>query len=163
MEKTWASATFYRWLCKIYRQGSAVGFFIKRRITPLAWFLMGLLVLSVLMGANLDQSVVFLFSALLFGLLSVGFIWAFMRGGKIAISREVSATGAVGEEIRYLVTATNIGRSALRGFHLKDSGDDPRPTEWEFIHLKEPGEGKRNPFDRFFAFLIDRLLGALIG
>jgi len=152
MEKTWASTTFYRWLCKIYRQGSAVGFFIKRRITPLAWFLMGLLVLSVLMGANLDQSVVFLLSALLFGLLSVGFIWAFIRRGKIAISREVSATGAVGEEIRYLVTATNMGRSALRGFYLKDSGDDPRPTEWEFIHLKEPGEEKRNPFDRFFAF-----------
>ncbi|MEJ6729709.1 MAG: DUF58 domain-containing protein [Akkermansiaceae bacterium] len=152
MEKNWVSQTFYRWMCKNYRRGSAISFFFKRRITPLAWFVMGLLGLSMLVGANLAQSVTVLLSALLSCTLGIGLLWALLRRARVVISREVPSTGSVGEEIRYTVTATNEGRGVLRGFYLKDSGDDPRPTEWEFLNIKEPDEEQRNPFDRFFDF-----------
>ncbi len=152
MEENLANRTFYRWVFRNYRHGSAVGFFVKRRITPLGWLVMGLLVLSSMVGANLKESNTVLLSALLFGTLCMALLWAFLRRARVAISREIALTGLVGEELRYSVTATNAGRGFLRGFHLKDSGDDPRPTEWEFLNLREPDEDRRNPFDRFFAF-----------
>lgn len=146
------SETFYRYLGRTYRRGSGFGYFIKRRITPLAWFVFGLLILSILVGANLSQSIAIIFSALLTSALGVGLVWAVLRGARISAVREVPAVGMVGEAMRYFVTATNEGRSSLRGFYLKDSGDDPRPTDWEFRNLKEPGEEKRNIFDRVFVY-----------
>ncbi|MDB4369457.1 hypothetical protein N9Z19_01375, partial [Akkermansiaceae bacterium] len=89
MEKNWVSQTFYRWMCKNYRRGSAISFFFKRRITPLAWFVMGLLGLSMLVGANLAQSVTVLLSALLSCTLGIGLLWALLRRARVVISREV--------------------------------------------------------------------------
>ncbi|MGJ8696175.1 MAG: DUF58 domain-containing protein [Verrucomicrobiaceae bacterium] len=152
MEMTGGSRFFYRWLCKNYRSGSAVGFFVRRRVTPLAWFLMGLLLISMMLGANVNQSVVVMFSALLTGLLGVGLIWAFLRRAKVSVVREVPRSGSVGEALKYSVRVTNEGRSILRDIFLRETGDDPRPTEWEFLNLKEPGEEKRNIWDRVFAF-----------
>lgn len=141
-----------RRLCKIYRCGSGVRNFFSRRITPTAWFVMGLLGVSVLLGANIGQSVVIILTALLCGLLLVGLFWAFLRRAKISIVREVPSTVALGEQIRYTVRATNEGRYTVCDLHLHEASDDPRPTEWEFLNLVEPGEEQRNIFDRIFLF-----------
>jgi hypothetical protein len=61
-------------------------------------------------------------------------------------------SGAVGEILRYRVSVRNNGRRAVRGFYLSEAGGDARPNQWEFFHLKEPGEVDRNFFDRFFKF-----------
>ncbi|MDA7882086.1 DUF58 domain-containing protein [Akkermansiaceae bacterium] len=143
---------FLRWLYRNYRQGSAMGYFISRRIRPTAWLLMGLCGLSVITGADLRQSVVVAFSLLLFGVLVVGFLWALLRRAKVVVRRELPETGSVGEELSYFVEVTNVGKRTLREVHLREQGDDPRPSEWEFLNIKEPGEDERNFFDRGLAY-----------
>lgn len=151
-KKSIGGSVLTRWLCRNYRSGAALGFFFRRRITPTAWFIMGLGGVSLIMGANIGQSVVILLTTLLGGMLLVGLIWAFLRRAEVSIIRELPQTGAVGEEIRYSVKVTNEGRSTLRDIRLNEASDDPRPTEWEFINLIEPGEEMRNIFDRTFLF-----------
>ena len=143
---------FQRWLYRNYRQGSALGNFFSRRIRPTAWLLMGLGGLSVITGADLRQSVVVAFSLLMVGVLAVGLMWALLRQAQLVATRDLPDTGSVGEELSYYVNVTNVGKRPLREIHLREQGDDPRPTEWEFVNLKEPGEEKRNIFDRALAY-----------
>lgn len=152
MESRVRGKLFSRWLCQNYRTGNAVGNFFCRRISPTAWFMVGLLGVSILLGANIGQSVVIILTALLCGLLVVALIWAFLRRAKISITREIPPTGAVGAEIQYTVHTTNDGMFKVRDVFLHEASDDPRPTEWEFLNLVEPGEEKRNIFDRTFLF-----------
>ncbi|MDA8974979.1 DUF58 domain-containing protein [Akkermansiaceae bacterium] len=151
-EKSMSSGFLTRLLYKNYCNVTVVGFFFTRRITPTAWFLIGLAGISLLMGVNVGESVVIILTALLSGMLFVGLLWAFLRRAKVSIMRDLPTVGAVGEEISYLVKVTNNGRSTLRDIRLNEASDDPRPTEWEFLNLIEPGEEKRNIFDRTFLF-----------
>ena len=141
-----------RWLYRNYCQGSAVGAFVRGRVRPIAWLLMGGCGASVLMGANLERSVVVVLTLLIFSALCVAFLWAFSRQARISAIRDLPSTGAVGEMLTYSVSARNDGKWRLRDVFLREMGDDPRPSEWEFLNLKEPGEEDRNFFDRKFAF-----------
>ena len=143
---------FQRWLYRNYWQGSALGNFFSRRIRPTAWLLMGLGGLSVITGADLRQSVVVAFSLLMLGVLAVGFMWALLRRAQVVATRNLPDSGSVGEELSYFVNVTNVGKRTLREIHFREQGDDPRPTEWEFVNLKEPGEEDRNIFDRALAY-----------
>jgi uncharacterized protein (DUF58 family) len=104
------------------------------------------------MGANLERSVVVVLTLLIFSALCVAFLWAFSRQARISAMRDLPSTGAVGEMLTYSVSARNDGKWRLRDAFLREMGDDPRPSEWEFLNLKEPGEEDRNFFDRKFAF-----------
>lgn len=161
MSETLQSGAFGRWLYRTYRQGSAVSAFVRGRIHPVAWLMMGGGGASVLMGANLERSIVVVLTLLVFSALCVAFTWAFFRQAHISALRELPPTGAVGEELRYEVSVRSEQRRTLSDVFLRETGDDARPTEWEFTHLKEPGEEDRNIFDRTFAFyrwkwLVDR-------
>lgn len=113
---------------------------------------MGVLGVSMMMGANLRQSQVVALSALVLGLLVVGAAWAFFRRASVSGVRCLPESGSVDDELRYKVRVTNWGKTALHGISFTDYSDDPRPSEWEFLNLKEPGEETRNIFDRVFAF-----------
>jgi len=125
---------------------------VRRRVKPVAWLLMGALGVSMMMGANLRQSQVVALSALVLGLLVVAAVWAFFRRASVLGVRNLPKTGSVGDELRYQVRVTNWGKRSLHGISLTDYSDDSRPSEWEFLNLKEPGEETRNIFDRLFAF-----------
>ena len=113
---------------------------------------MGLGGLSVITGADLRQSVVVAFSLLMVGVLAVGLMWALLRRAQLVATRDLPNTGSVGRELSYIVNVTNVGKRALREIHFREQGDDPEPTEWEFVNLKEPGEEDRNIFDRALAY-----------
>ena len=141
-----------RLLYRNYYQGSALGAFVRQRVRPGAWLLMGGGIASVLLGADFERSVVLVLTLLMLGILGVGFGWAFFRRARVSAVREVPRTGSVGAVLNYEVMVKNEGRTVLREVYLRESGDDPRPGLGDFLHLKEPGEEKRNLFDRSFAF-----------
>jgi len=145
-------AAFRRWLYRNYRQGSSATAFMRRRVHPAAWLLMGGCAGGLLMGANLERSVVVVVSLMVFSVLMVALIWAFFRKAQISALRDLPATGAVDEVLNYQVSLRNEGRYGLRDLFFQETGDDPRPSEWEFLHLKEPDEETRNFFDRTFGF-----------
>ena len=141
---------FGRWLYRNYHQSSALGAFIRQRVLPGAWLLAGGGILSVLLGANFEKSIVVVLTLLMLGVMMVGFTWAFLRRARLSAVREMPSSGAVGEELRYVVVVRNEGRRGLREAYLVEAGNDPRPSLWEFLNLREPGEEERNVFDRFF-------------
>jgi len=143
---------FYRNLYRSYHQGAGVGHFITERVSSSGWFLIGLFGVSVVMSGNLGQSVVILLSALLAGVLAIAFFWAVLRRGQVSTKRILPPTASVGDDLTYRVRVTNQGKRTLHDIALKESSDDPRPGIWEFLNLTEPGEEKRNLFDRIFVF-----------
>ncbi len=143
---------FYQFLYRSYRQSSGLGHYVSQRVTPVAWFLIGLCLASLVMGGNLGRSAVILLSMFVLGVLLVAFAWAFFRKAKVSASRFLPAHAVVGEELRYRVRIQNDGKKTLSDLSILEVSDDPRPSFWEFSHLKEPGEKNRNFFDRIFAF-----------
>lgn len=129
-----------------------MGFFVRKRVRPVAWMLTGVLIGSMMMGANLRQSQVVALSSLIVAVLIVGGFWALFRRASVVAERSLPETGSVDDELQYSVKVTNWGRRSLYGVRIRELSDDPRPTEWEFLNLKEPGEETRNLFDRLFAF-----------
>ncbi len=146
------TGAFGRWLYRNYRQGSAVSYYVRSRIRPAAWLLMGGGAVSALFGPNVEKSIVVLLSLLFLALLCVGMLWAYFRKAHISAHRELPRTATVGELLNYGVSVKNEGSRVLGDVFLYEEGDDPRPTEWEFQNLREPGEEKRNWFDRTFVF-----------
>lgn len=153
--------TFGRWLYRNHCQLTAVGNFVRQRVLPGAWLLTGGGIASVLLGANLGESIVVVLTFLMLGIMMVGFGWAVFRRAKVSAIRVMPQTGAVGEVLRYEIAVRNEGRVALKEAYFKEAGDDPRPSLCEFLNLREPGEEMRNFFDRQFGYyrwkwLIDR-------
>jgi len=144
----WFRESLYR----SYHQGAGVGYFLKCRITAWAWFIMGLLGVSMVMGGNIGRSLVIILSGLVLGVLVSSLVWVFFRKASLRAERILPQTGSVGEELVYRVRVENVGKRELPDFRLFERDDDPRPTAWEFENLKEPGESQRNFFDRFFLF-----------
>lgn len=150
-----------RWLYRNYHQGSAVGNFVRQRVGPGAWLLIIGAGASVFLGANIDESITAILTLLMLSLLSLSFVWACLRRAKLSVVRDLPSTGAVGEILRYRISVRNEGNWTVREVYLCEAGSDPRPTQWEFFNLKEPGEDDRNFFDRIFRFyrwkwLVDR-------
>ena len=161
MEGTRNGKFIDRWLYRNYHQGSAVSNFVRQRVRPGAWLLMLGGSASVFLGANFDESITAILTLLMLSLLCSGFIWACLRRAKLSVVRNLPATGAVGEVLRYGISVRNEGKWTVREVYLCEAGSDPRPTQWEFAYLREPGEEDRNFFDRAFRFyrwkwLVDR-------
>lgn len=144
--------SFRRTLHRAYAGASGLGAFVKQRVLPTAWLLMGGLLGGVLLGPNLEKSLVVVVCLLILGFLVVSFGWAFCRRARVVASREVPRSGVVGERLEYEVSLRNEGWGLLRDFYVREAGDDPRPRLGDFLNLREPGEEERNWFDRALGY-----------
>ena len=142
----------YRILYHCYAHGSFLSYFLNRRVLPAGWVVLGLLLLAAILGVDLSKSKLYQVFALLIALVAVSLLWAWARRARLRAERELPRYATVGEECPYVVTVTNDGLTSLRGFLLSERPPDPRPTLRSFAFTEEPGEEKRNPFDRFFIY-----------
>ncbi len=143
---------FYRMLYWSYSRGSTVSLFFSRRVTPVGWGVLSLLLLTAILGVDFSKSILYQLFSLILGALAVSMIWAWCRRGRLKVERELPRYATVGESLSYFVTVTNRGRNALRGFFLDEWPPDARPTLLSFARIGEPGEERRNAFDRFFVY-----------
>ncbi|BCX47714.1 DUF58 domain-containing protein [Haloferula helveola] len=125
--------------------------FLRRRIRPAG---MGLLlvgvVLACLAGGQASDAVFRLLS-FAFTLGCLALFWLPFRGARLEIRRDLPQHATAGVPVRLRYHITNRGRG-LRNAWLLESPPDPRPARQQFIHAHEPGEEKRNLFDRAFAY-----------
>lgn len=150
--REWIRWRFVKWLHASYSQGGAIGHFLALRVTPVAWMVVGLLLLTVIMGGNFVLSAVILLGALLGGVLMTSAIWAALRRGQVKVWRHLPRTGVVGQPLRYEVEVEVLKKRKLKEVRLLEVGDDPRPALDTFYRVQEPGEEKRNAFDRVFIY-----------
>lgn len=144
---------FLYWaLYQSYRRGARLSFFMASRITPAAWVLMSVVVLGAVLGMDIEKSTLYHVVVLVGAFLAVGMIWAWARRARFRATRQLPLYATTGEECRYAVEVENVGRGAVRGFWLWERQGDPRPDLKTFAFTPEPGEKKRNFFDRRFVY-----------
>lgn len=85
-------------------------------------------------------------------ILAIGLPLSVIRRAKLRAVRSVPRHATAGKPLRYTVTVWNHGRGKINRAWLKESVPDPRPSLDEFVHMREPGEEDRNPFDRKLAW-----------
>lgn len=72
------------------------------------------------------------------------------RRVKLEVVRDLPRHATVGLALEYSVRYKNLGKRKLNNFYLWDLAPDPTPSREVFLHATEPGEEKRNAFDRLF-------------
>lgn len=143
---------FHRSLHRSYRRGAEITFFLQSRIRRSAWVVSAVLVMSAVMGPDMDRSTLYQVFMLSMVVLVLAMVWAWFRRARLSAHRMLPQYATVGEECTYTLTVANDGRMAARGFWLLERPPDPRPDLELFATTPEPGEEERNIFDRKFIF-----------
>ena len=89
---------------------------------------------------------------LIFVVLGFCGFWTLLRRGQISATRDLPRLATAGESITYRVTLQNTGKRKLTSAALLDMPPDNRPSFPLFTQSREPGEDKRNIFDRTFCY-----------
>jgi uncharacterized protein (DUF58 family) len=143
---------FHRSLHRSYRRGADFSFFLASRIRRPAWVVSAVLVVSAMLGPDMDRSTLYQVFMLSMVLLLLAMLWAWFRRARLSARRLLPQYATVGEECSFSLTVTNEGRLTARGFWLLERPPDPRPGLELFATTPEPGEEQRNFFDRRFVF-----------
>ena len=142
----------HRVLYRSYANGSFFSRALNRRVTPTGWTVLGLLLLTAILGVDLSKSTLYQVFSLLLGLLIVSLLWSWARRARLSARRELPRHATAGEPCPYRVVVSNEGWRPVRGFLLCERAPDPRPSLRGFSLTREPGEEKRNAFDRVFIY-----------
>lgn len=143
---------FGHWLHRSYHQGAGLRLFLGRRILPAGWVLGGLFFTSAYLTLGAGGGPVFLLVSLCAGISAISVPWALVRNARLQARRELPPHATAGVPIRYSVVVTNAGKRKISRAWLAETPPDPRPALADFLLLREPGEHRRNAFDRSFAY-----------
>lgn len=135
----------------LYRNTTAIKFWLFRRILPSGRGALISVAISATMLMGRPIKPLYQLFALLFGLCSVALTWAWFRRAHLHVERNLPSVSTVGVPLHYDILVTNDGRS-LPHWSLQETAPDPRPTFAQFAHSREPGEARRNRFDRALGF-----------
>ncbi len=69
-----------------------------------------------------------------------------------AVRRMLPPHASIGDQVRYTVTLINRSGRHQSGLLLREMVADPRPSHEEFLAAREPGEAKRNFYDRWLGY-----------
>ena len=143
---------FKRYLYRNYRSFSGVKYIFTRRITFTGWLVLAGGVCMASVGADTNQSLGCQTFALLGAIIFISLVTLPWQRPRISIDRVLPRFGSAGETFSYQMILRNNSRRAQRGLKFTEECPDPRPTLEEFSTRREPGEEKRNWFDRTFGY-----------
>ncbi len=127
-------------------------FRIKSRqwFTPGGWALLFALVAAACLGIDTNLAMAYQAFALIMGFFIVGFFTLPRKKPQLSVERLSPRYASVGAPFNYIIALANHGSKAERDLALLDEFADALPTLQEFVGTKEPGEDRRNLFDRTF-------------
>lgn len=137
---------------QFYRRGTALNHWLRRRIRPPGICLLIVIVIAAGAAAGNAEPPVFQTFSLACALVAVAIGWLPFRRAKLEAVRELPAHATAGQPLTYHIALRNLRGAALRRFQLLETPPDPRPDELTFRLSEEPGEHRRNAFDRLFAY-----------
>jgi uncharacterized protein (DUF58 family) len=136
----------------LYSRGTAVNYFLRRRIRPAGIGLLIVIVVATGAAAGSAEPPVFQTFSLACGLALVALVSVLFRRAKVEGVREMPAHATAGQGFTYHVSLRNLSRKDLMRIELVETPPDPRPSEDLFVTSREPGEDKRNLYDRWLAY-----------
>jgi hypothetical protein len=127
---------------------SAVQHFLRERLTKSGWLALGAAVAAAIVGVDTTQAMSFQAFTFLAALLAVALLAAPFFRARVAVRRELPRYATVGERLEYPVRVENLGPRPLVGITAVETLCDPQPPYETWREVREPGEARRNWFDR---------------
>lgn len=143
---------FIRWLYNSYRRSAGIKFWFKRRFTAAGRLVVAAALLAGGIGVDTNQSIAYQLFTFLATLLFISLIWSCFPVPGFAAERVLPRVGSAGTPLHYRLLVTNPGRRRQAAITVHEDLGDVRPTLDQFVNNPEPGEEKRNIFDRTFRF-----------
>ena len=132
----------------LLRRVGALDRWLRDRLTPAGWLALGTAAAAAAGGIDLNQTLTAHVFTFLGTLLALAYFASRMFRARIVVTRQLPRYATAGEDFVYRVTVTNRGSATLTGAIVTERFRDPRPTYAEWRATREPGEQRRNWFDR---------------
>ena len=139
-------------LYRNYRRSAGLKYWFRRKFSPIGGLAIAAMILTGGVGVDTSQAIAYQAFILLWFLILVGLVWSFFPAPPLRAHRTLPRVGTAGQPLVYRVSVTNPGRRPQSSVTVMEDFGDPRPTFTEFENTPEPGERRRNLFDRFFRF-----------
>src|SRR5437016_7761304 len=153
----------FRW----FNSFSAFQYRLDRRCTRAGSLALGVLGAAVVIGLDTNRTVGYQVLTLLRAVVVHSAASSPVCRGRFAARRILPRFASVGVPVTYRVAIANQTGRRQAGLVLLDELSDPRPSFEEFVTAREPGEERRNWFDRQvgyprWAWLVSQKRGAVI-
>jgi uncharacterized protein (DUF58 family) len=153
----------YRWFSSF----SAFQYRLDRRCTRAGSLALGVLGAAVVIGLDTNRTVGYQVFTLVLALVVVSAASSLVFRGRFAVRRILPRFASAGVPLTYRVAITNQTGQRQDGLVLLEELADPRPSFEEFVTAREPGEERRNWFDRQvgyprWAWLVSQKRGAVV-
>lgn len=130
------------------RAFSALQRFLHERLTVAGWLALTGGLAAAAVGIDTNRSMSYQVFAFVAALMALAFLAAPLWRVRVAAQRELPRYATAGEPFEYRVVVENRGRKPVTGATVVEWLRDPRPGFEEWRDAREPGEERRNWFDR---------------
>jgi uncharacterized protein (DUF58 family) len=129
----------YKPLYWSYRTSGGLWYWARRRLTMAGWAVLLALFVCAVVGADIDNTVVYQSFSLLFSLALCALASSLSFRGKFSATRLLPRVGTAGHPLHYRVLVKNLTAQNQSGLALLEDTADPRPTfeEWLAFQLTE--------------------------
>jgi uncharacterized protein (DUF58 family) len=127
---------------------SSLQYFLRERLTAAGWLVFAAAATAAAVGIDTSRTMSYQVFAFLATLLLAAFAAAPFFRPRVTVQRDLPRYATAGEAFEYRVTVENRGTRAVSGATLVEVPRDPRPSYREWLAAREPGEERRNWFDR---------------
>jgi uncharacterized protein (DUF58 family) len=141
-----------RFIYRAMRVASSIDYWLRERLTTAGWLALGMAGAAAAAGLDTNQTVTYRAFTFLVALLLVSWIASLVSRRflfpPLEAKRELPRYATAGERCEYRVLLSNRGARALDGATVLERFRDPRPGFDEWRRTREPGEERRNWWDR---------------
>jgi len=139
-------------LYKSYRAFYSSSRWRKRRFTSAGSLVLVTIFITAILGIDTGQSLIYQIFSFLLPLLILAMIFSLSFRIQLTIDRKLPRFATVGEQLTYDIRIRNLTGRKQKGLYCYENPEDPRPSFQTFIQAREPGEEKRNIWDRKVLF-----------
>jgi uncharacterized protein (DUF58 family) len=137
---------------RTFRSAAALQQVLARRLTPAGRLVLAGLAAAAVVGPNTRLTVAYQAFTFLIALLAIATALSVRVPPRFGVRRRLPRFGTAGEPLTYTVTLRNATDRVQSGLVLMEDLEDPRPSFEDFVTQREPGEERRNWFDRTVGF-----------
>ena len=139
----------------------ALDHWLRERLTLAGWLVLGAGGAAAAAGLDTNLTVTYRAFTFLASLIALSWLASLLFRARVEARREMPRYATAGQAFSYRVTLANLGARPLAGALVTERFRDPRPSFDEWRRSVEPGEERRNWFDRKVGYfrwrwLIDR-------
>ena len=141
-----------RLIYRALRVFSALDHWLRERLTVGGWLALGTCGAAAAAGLDTNQTVTYRAFTFLAALLLLSWVVSLFFRARFEARRELPRYATAGEPFNYRVLVVNRGAGAVQGATVHERFRDPRPGYEEWRRAREPGEERRNWWDRTIGY-----------